>query len=205
MCAKTGRAKPLSPDDRRTAILDAVCPLLLEKGAAVTTAEMAQAAGIAEGTIFRVFPDKATLLHEAVKATMNPLPVRETLRRIPVNMPLESQMLAAAQALAGYFERITALVGMLRGMSHDIKHPTPGTSPRRYASESLEAITADLAGIIGRHSDRLLIEPALVAVALRGLVFVNTHPLFASDDKLTVEEIVAVVLHGAMTRDPVVI
>jgi len=203
MSPKT-RAKPMSPDQRRAAILDAVIPLLVERGAAITTAEMAQAAGIAEGTIFGVFPDKATLLHEAVKATMNPLPVRETLRQIPEDAPLESQLLAAAQSLADYFERITALVGMLRGMSHDIKHPAPGTSPRRYASESLDAITADLAGIIGRHRDRLLIDPARVAVALRGLVFVNTHPLFAPDDKLTVEQIVTVVLYGVMTRDPVV-
>jgi hypothetical protein len=135
---------------------------------------------------------------------MNPLPVREALRQIPPDIPLESQMLAAAEALAGYFERITALVGMLRGMAPDLKHPTPGASPRRYASESLDAITAHLAGIIGLHRDRLLVEPARVALALRGLVFVNTHPLFASDDKLSVEEIVALVLYGAMTRDPVV-
>ena len=56
------RARPLSPEDRRAAILDAVVPLLIDHGAAVTTAEMAEAAGIAEGTIFRVFPDKASLL-----------------------------------------------------------------------------------------------------------------------------------------------
>ena len=45
MTTKTGRAKPLSPEQRRTAILDAVIPLLVERGATVTTAEMAEAAG----------------------------------------------------------------------------------------------------------------------------------------------------------------
>ena len=34
--------------DRRRAILDVVVPLLIEKGSAITTAEIAQAANIAE-------------------------------------------------------------------------------------------------------------------------------------------------------------
>ena len=51
----TPRAAPLSPDERRRAIVDAVLPLLIEHGRAVTTRQMAEAAGIAEGTIFRVF------------------------------------------------------------------------------------------------------------------------------------------------------
>src|ERR1041384_328172 len=66
------RAAPLAPEDRRTAILDALIPLLVEKGGAVTTKEMAQAAGIAEGTIFRVFPDKASLLFAAAEEAINP-------------------------------------------------------------------------------------------------------------------------------------
>ena len=41
---------PLAPEDRRTAILAALIPLLVERGGDVTTKEIAQAAGIAEGT-----------------------------------------------------------------------------------------------------------------------------------------------------------
>src|SRR5215207_6406848 len=61
----------MSPDERRKAILDALIPLLLERGGDVTTKEIAQAAGIAEGTIFRVFPDKATLLFAAAEEAIN--------------------------------------------------------------------------------------------------------------------------------------
>lgn len=199
MQTKSQRAKPLSPEERRQSIVDALIPLLMEKGSAVTTAEIAEAAGIAEGTIFRAFPDKATLLHEAIKTTMNPLPVRDTLRRIPPDAPLETQLLEAARALAGYFERITALIGMLRGMPHPVGHQTGG--PRPYALESLNAITGDLASVIANHRNRLFVEPAQVAIALRGLVFVNTHPFFAKGDRLTIEEIVTVLLNGVLTRD----
>ncbi len=68
----------MSPDDRRKAILDALIPLLVERGGDVTTKEIAQAAGIAEGTIFRVFPDKATLLFAAAQEAINPAGGQET-------------------------------------------------------------------------------------------------------------------------------
>src|SRR3954462_14862648 len=72
MDSVTPRAAPLSADERRDAIIDVVLPLLLEHGSDVTTRQIAEAAGIAEGTVFRVFPDKAALLMAAAEDTMNP-------------------------------------------------------------------------------------------------------------------------------------
>ncbi|MBN9326134.1 MAG: TetR family transcriptional regulator, partial [Cellulomonas sp.] len=45
----------MPPDERRRAILRAVLPVVRERGADVTTRELAEAAGVAEGTLFRVF------------------------------------------------------------------------------------------------------------------------------------------------------
>ena len=56
------RAAALPPEERRAAIIDAARPLLIEHGENVTTRQLADAAGIAEGTIFRVFADKDELL-----------------------------------------------------------------------------------------------------------------------------------------------
>ena len=56
------RAAALPVEERRAAIVTAALPLFLEGGARVTTREIATAAGIAEGTIFRVFDDKHALI-----------------------------------------------------------------------------------------------------------------------------------------------
>ncbi len=58
---KSRRAESLPPDERRAMIIEAMLPLLLEHGEMVTTRQIAEAAGIAEGTIFRVFADKDEL------------------------------------------------------------------------------------------------------------------------------------------------
>ena len=93
------RAEPLPPDDRRRAIIEAVIPLFLERGMTVTTREMAEAAGIAEGTIFGVFPDKPSVVHEAVKVSMDPAPIQRAIDEIPASAPLNTQLEAAARIL----------------------------------------------------------------------------------------------------------
>ena len=46
---RSGRASPMSVEDRRASIIAAVTPLLIEHGRQVTSAQIAAAAGIAEG------------------------------------------------------------------------------------------------------------------------------------------------------------
>ncbi len=62
----------MTAEDRRKAIVDVLIPLIVEKGGEVSTREIAEAAGIAEGTIFRVFPDKKSLMLAAAEEAINP-------------------------------------------------------------------------------------------------------------------------------------
>jgi AcrR family transcriptional regulator len=193
------RAGPLPPDDRRRAIIEAVIPLLLERGSAVTTREMAEAAGIAEGTIFRVFPDKPSVIHEAVKATMDPEPIRRALAAIPTRLPMGTQLREAAHILMDRGERLTALFGILRA----VRPPSPGppAGARQYVIDANAATRAALAVLLQRHEDRLRIPPERAAVAFQGFVLAGSHPLIAPDKKATPEEMVDILLNGILASD----
>lgn len=59
------RAPSMSGDERRAAILRAVGPHVVNAQMKLSTRELAQYAGVAEGTLFRVFKDKQDLLQQA--------------------------------------------------------------------------------------------------------------------------------------------
>src|SRR5947199_8192352 len=93
------RAAALPPDARRTMIIEAAIPLLLEHGEMVTTRQIADAAGIAEGTIFRAFADKDEVLAAVIEAALDPAPLERALATIDPDLPLQ-EIVTAAAALA---------------------------------------------------------------------------------------------------------
>jgi len=194
MEAKPNRARPLPADERRRAIVEAVIPLLLDQGPTVTSREMAEAAGVAEGTIFRVFPDKPSIVVEAVKVGMDPAPVQDALSMIPRSVPMERRLEEAARILIGRSERVAALIGIL----HIVKARGSGrpSAARRFVTDSNAVVLAALTDLFEHHREQLRVTPAQAAVTFRGFVFANVHPMVAPDDRATPEEIVDMLLHG---------
>ena len=193
MTTKTGRAKPLSPEQRRTAILDAVIPLLVERGAAVTTAEMAEAAGIAEGTIFRVFDDKNALLHAAIGTTLDPKPILTAFDGIERTASLQDQLTQAAEILAARYEKTTALIGMARSMPD---HGKPSPEAHRIAHDAMAAVATALTELLEPHQGQLTVHPSQAAILLRGLLFANAHQLLHGDEHMTPAQLVDILLNG---------
>ncbi len=193
------RAKPLPPDDRRRTIVEAIIPLLLEKGSALTSREMAGAAGVAEGTIFSVFPDKPAVIIEAVKVTMDPAPIQAAIAEVPADTPLDDQLESVAVILLEQSERIGTLVGVLRSIQPSgVQKPT---GAHRFVMESSAAILAALTELFDRHRDCLRVEPGRAAVAFLGFVFANAHPLMAADAKPDAAEFVDTLLRGIADPD----
>src|ERR1044071_3334612 len=149
MVRRQARAKPMMADDRRRAILDVVIPLLRAKGSALTTAEIAQAANIAEGTIFRVFPDKSAVMFEAAKAAMDATPVADAIRAISTEIPLSAQLREAARLLRDYFNRMVALGEALRSGS-PVQRAGHGDMAA-LVKQSSDTISAALAELFERH------------------------------------------------------
>src|SRR5437870_3994755 len=96
---RVGRAVALPPEERRETIVRATLPLLLEHGEMVTAREIADAAGIAEGTIFRVFPDKDALISAVLDAAYDSRLLDRALREIDLEQPLEGALRTAVEII----------------------------------------------------------------------------------------------------------
>jgi len=176
------RASALPPDERRAAIIEAVQPLLIEHGEAVTTRQIACAAGVAEGTIFTVFADKSELLDAALDAALDPAPLDQLLREIDPDLPYERRLVEATELTQQRIVEVWRLISGL-GSVHKAK-------ARRSMTDSI-----GLAEIFASEPDRLRLEPAAAARRLRALTMALTHPML-SNEQVDAEEIVATILHG---------
>jgi hypothetical protein len=70
-------------------------------------------------------------------------------------------------------------------------------------AEANAAINESLAVIFERHQDRLRLKPARAANAFRGLLLAASHPTLAVTERLTIDEVVAVLLEGIAAPDSV--
>ena len=201
----TPRATAMAPEDRRQAILDVLVPILVEKGGDVSTRELARAAGIAEGTIFRVFPDKRSLMLAAVEETINPAAAQadfdvavagaEGLRaqvvvvtaRVLDRMRLTMSVMFAVRRHLGSHEELH---------HHDKKH----FGPPQFVLDAQAELHRRLTGIFEAHRDELAVEPEVAAVALRSLIFGASRPELGMTTALSADQIADLLLSGVATR-----
>lgn len=111
---RTGRAGPLPPDERRAAILRAVRPVLLARGVAATTRELAEAAGVAEGTLFRVFDDKLSLIGQAAFVAADPADAVPDLDAIDRALSLRDRLVAVMEIGLERIETTIRWMGILQ-------------------------------------------------------------------------------------------
>jgi AcrR family transcriptional regulator len=189
--AATRRAAALAPDDRRKAIVAATLPLLLEHGPGVTTRQIAEASGIAEGTIFRVFADKDALIAAVVDRALDLAPLEERLAEIDLRLPLDERLLRAVRILQERTQGVWQLVSNVGVMR--ILHER-GRRPQGLA---------DVQGLIAlfepdRH--RLRFDPTTNARRLRAFATAATHPSLIVGPPVSAEEIVSMFLDGVRVR-----
>jgi AcrR family transcriptional regulator len=176
------RAASLPFEERKRSIVDAAIPLLMERGEQVTTRHVADAAGIAEGTLFRVFPDKDSLLSAVIDQILDPAPLEAALATIDASQPLETVVAQAAEMS----QRRGADVW--RVMSRIGKR---GEGPARSPMAESQA----LVGVFEAHRAELTIAPRAAARNLRALTLAMSHPLLV-ERPATPREIARLFLHG---------
>jgi len=190
------RARPLAPDERRSELTDVTLRLLRVHGRAVTTRQIAQAASVAEGTIFRVFDSKDELVDAALARAFEPGDVVARIEGIDRSRPLRTRLVDLVSVLQQRFRATFELMQKVElvGPPHHL-HDSEEAEAWRARLESL------LTDVVGADSDQLSVPVDHFVHVLRLLTFAGSHPKIADGRLLTPEQVVDTLLLGLGRRD----
>lgn len=184
------RATPMAIDDRRQALIEATLPLLLEHGRTVSTRQIAEAAGVAEGTIFRAFESKDDLILATVETGLDMEPFLQDLQTVDPHQPVRDRMLDIVIRLQRRFAGVFALMSAM-GMVGPPRAARHMEADRQRADDIVIALLEPDADAFTCGIDQL-------AHLLRLLTFSGTHPHISQGRRLTPEQIVDTLLHGVL-------
>ena len=191
------RATPLPPDERRAAIVAATLPLLVRHGRDVSTRQIAEAAGVAEGTIFRVFETKDVLIDATLDDVFDPSSTCTELLAIDASQSLEQRMTAVVTVLQ---QRMATVFGVFHALRL-APRPAPDHLARQRHDESL--IGAAIEAVLEPDRHRLGVDLGVAAALLRTFTFAVTHPMLSQLPHDQPELVVDLLLHGMQVHpDP---
>jgi AcrR family transcriptional regulator len=181
----------MSPEERREMIVRAVLPLVSEHGNAVTTAQIAKAAGIGEGTIFRAFKDKDELIDACVAEALRADTAVELIYEIPLELPVEQRLLEAADVLQAYLQRMGAVMGAL----HSSGRQHRGRRGKGGREESFVAMGEAISFLLQPEQASLRLPVETAGRMFLSLLFARSRSM---PDAVTAEQLIDVFLHGAV-------
>jgi AcrR family transcriptional regulator len=187
----------MNPENRREMIVRAVLPLVMEHGAAVTSSQIARAAGIGEGTIFRAFKDKDELLDNCLLEALKPDDALTAIAEIPLDQPLQERLVEAAETLDAHLQRMGTLMAAMHASGHfgQRGRDKPRRGGRRR--ESMAAMRDGMVELFEPERDNLRLPAEQLASVFLSLLFTRSR-MGAEEGDPTMREIIDVFLNGAL-------
>jgi AcrR family transcriptional regulator len=182
----------MSLDERRAALIAATEPLLERFGRDVSTRQIAEAAGIAEGTIFRAFATKEELIDAVIEDAYNISRTCDELAQVDLSLNLEQRLVSAVEILQKRLRRLVALFWSLR-----LRKDAPDRDSFRAKQQAdNELLNNAVAALIKPEHDQLRLDPLEVASVLRAITFSVSHHLLGDQRLADPRRIVDLVLYG---------
>jgi AcrR family transcriptional regulator len=189
----------MTPEARRQAIIDAVAPVVLQRGPDLSTREIADAAGVAEGTLFRVFADKRELLLATCWHAMRPEAATGWLGDHDPGLSLEETLRQVVATMCDGVERMSRVllaVRALRPAHGDPGHHAAHRPPPDFFEESNRRVIGGIADRLRPYGDQLSVSPERAALMVHALVLGFSHPGIGIGDRPAAEEITHLLLSG---------
>jgi AcrR family transcriptional regulator len=201
---KRRRAPAMTLEQRREAIVASTLPLLLEHGSAVSTSQIATAAGIAEGTVFRAFRDKQELLVACMQAGLDSTEEVARVEAIDPDLPMAERLTQGVDALVDYLTRIWQVgqalqgAGISREAMHKRVHGDDEDTDKPGPPKELVRVAQAVAGLFDPEALRL--DPQHAVRLLLGLVLTNRMETNFEAQVTEPAELVDLFLHGAIRK-----
>jgi AcrR family transcriptional regulator len=185
----------MAPEDRRAALVAATVPLLREHGTEISTRQIAQAAGVAEGTIFGVFPDKHSLIVAALVQTLDPQPTLDALAAIDPDAGLRERLRVAADLINARSTNHAHLMSAARDLVIATRsRPEAQMRMGDFRERLLTAVTT----VIEPDAALLRRSPRDVARLLLLYCGANAYGPFGAPEHFSAAETVSLLLDGLL-------
>lgn len=183
------RASPLPPHERRAAIIAATERLIVAEAGNVSTRAIAEAAGIAEGTIFRVFPTKEAIIDAIFEEVFDPATRRAEIARIDLGADLETRLIELVSILKRRMRRIQALFAA-------VGFRKPAAMSDKKGAGRHDFGLAEVAAVLALDENRLRVPPTEAARLLFAVMMAMNNPMFGGRADVDPREIVDLFLNG---------